>query len=112
MGLITAVITLNNPRLPELLPVEVEALVDTGAVHLCIPEHLRIQLGLQAIDHKEATLADGSRILVPYVDPIEIRFKNRVGKKVSSPWSVVSREEAIRHSALSILHSTFSTAIK
>lgn len=25
------------------------------------------------------TLADGSRRLVPYVGPVEIRFKNRVG---------------------------------
>ncbi len=31
------------------------------------------------IDKKEATLADGSKKLVSYVGPIEIRFKNRVG---------------------------------
>lgn len=31
------------------------------------------------IDKKEVTLADGSRKAVPYVGPIEIRFKNRVG---------------------------------
>lgn len=101
MGLITATITLSNPRLPELLPVKVEALVDTGVVHRCIPEHLRIQLGLQT---KEAVLADGSRILVPYVGPIEIRFKNRVGKKVSSPWSVGKRLFDIRHFPFSIRH--------
>ena len=70
---------LKNPRLPELEPVPVNALVDTGAVHLCIPEHVRIQLKLEAIDQKEVTLADGSRKLVPYVGPIEIRFKNRTG---------------------------------
>ena len=34
---------------------------------------------LDEIDKKEATLADDSRTLVPYVGPIEIRFKNRVG---------------------------------
>jgi hypothetical protein len=28
---------------------------------------------------KEVILADGSRKLVPYVGPIELRFKNRVG---------------------------------
>jgi hypothetical protein len=27
----------------------------------------------------EVTLADGSKKLVPYVGPVEIRFKNRVG---------------------------------
>jgi hypothetical protein len=48
-------------------------------VHLCIPEHVQIQLKLEAIDNKEVTLADGSKKLVPYVGPIELRFKNRVG---------------------------------
>ena len=58
---------------------EVVALADSGAVHLCIPEHIQIQLKLEAIDNKEVTLADGSKKLVPYVGPIELRFKNRVG---------------------------------
>ena len=79
MGLVNGHLILKNPRLPELEPVPVNALVDTGAVHLCIPEHVRIQLKLDAIDQKEVTLADGSRKLVPYVGPIEIRFKNRTG---------------------------------
>jgi len=74
-----AKVVLKNPRKPELEPIEVEALTDSGAVHLCIPEHIRIQLGLEEIDKKEVTLADGSQKLVPYVGPIEIRFKNRAG---------------------------------
>lgn len=79
MGLTNANIQLRNPRLPELEPVEVDALADTGAVHLCIPSHIQIQLKLEEIDKKEVTLADGSRKLVPYVGPIELRYKNRVG---------------------------------
>jgi clan AA aspartic protease len=79
MGLVSARIVLRNPRRPELAPVEVDALADSGSVHLCIPDHIRIQLELDEIDKKEATLADDSRKLVPYVGPIEIRFKNRVG---------------------------------
>jgi clan AA aspartic protease len=79
MGLTNAQIILRNPRLPELAPVEINALADTGAVHLCIPEHVQIQLKLEEIDKKEVTLADGSRTLVPYVGPIELRYKNRVG---------------------------------
>jgi clan AA aspartic protease len=79
MGLTNAHIILRNPRLPELGPVEINALADTGAVHLCIPEHVQIQLKLEEIDKKEVTLADGSRTLVPYVGPIELRYKNRVG---------------------------------
>jgi clan AA aspartic protease len=79
MGLVNARIILRNPRKPELAPVEVEALADCGSVHLCIPDHVRIQLELEEIDKKEATLADDSRQLVSYVGPIEVRFRNRVG---------------------------------
>ena len=79
MGLVNGQFLLKNPRLPDLDPVQVNALVDTGAVHLCIPDHVRIQLKLETIEEKEVTLADGRRKLVPYVGPIEIRFKNRIG---------------------------------
>jgi len=79
MGLVNGHLQLKNPRLADLAAVEVTALVDTGALHLCIPEHVRIQLKLEAIDQKEVTLADGSKQLVPYVGPIEIKFKNRTG---------------------------------
>ena len=79
MGLVHSEIQLRNPRLADVEPVRTTAMADSGAVHLCIPEHLRLQLKLDAIDDKEVTLADGSRKLVPYVGPIEIRFKNRIG---------------------------------
>ncbi len=79
MGLVFGKIQLRNPSKRELNPIEIEALADSGAVHLCIPEHIKIQLQLEEVDQKEVTLADGSRQLIPYVGPIEIRFKNRVG---------------------------------
>ncbi len=79
MGLVNAKIILRNPREKKLKVLEEDALVDSGAVHLCIPEHIKIQLKLEEIDRKEVTLADGSKKLVPYVGPIEIRYKNRVG---------------------------------
>jgi clan AA aspartic protease len=79
MGLTYAMIALANPRNPALKPIEVEALADTGAVYLCIPEHVRAQLQLEEQSQKEVTTADGSKHLAPYVGPVEIRFKNRVG---------------------------------
>ena len=79
MGLVNGNLSLRNPRLPDLEPVDVTALVDSGSIHLCIPEHIQLQLQLDPIDNKEVTLADGSKKLVPYVGPIELRFKNRVG---------------------------------
>ncbi len=79
MGLVLAMITLRNPRYPDQEPLEVEALADTGSIHMCIPEHVAIQLRLEKYGEKEVTIADGTKRLVPYVGPLEIHFKNRVG---------------------------------
>ena len=78
MGLVTAMLTLRNPRRTDIDQIETEALVDTGSVHLIIPDHTRLQLALGEEGKKEVTLADGSKRMVPYVGPIEARFKNRV----------------------------------
>ena len=79
MGHAFAMITLRNPRYPDLPPVEVEALADTGATFLCVPADVAEALRLENIDgRKEAVLADGRRQSVPYVGPLEIRFKGRV----------------------------------
>ena len=79
MGLTNAKIQLRNPRRPELETVEMDALADTGATHMCIPLHVQMRLRLDEADAKEVTLADGSRQLVPYVGPIELRYGNRIG---------------------------------
>jgi len=79
MGLVHAKLCISNPRLPNIQAIEVEALADTGAIMLCIPEHICFQLQLEERDKKEVVLADGSRQLVPYVGPVELRFKNRTG---------------------------------
>lgn len=79
MGLAYARVKLANPRLPDLASVEIDALADTGSVHLCIPEHIAIQLKLEEADRREVTLADGSRRLVSYVGPLLISVANRSG---------------------------------
>lgn len=79
MGLTMATITLTNPRKPHLKSIEIEALADTGAVHLCIPEPIAQQLQLDEVDQKIITLADGSTQTVPYVGPLQITFENRIG---------------------------------
>lgn len=77
MGLIRGCVQLLNPSRPDLHPIEVSALADTGAVHLCIPEHLAIQLQVEPLEQREVVLADGRRRTVAYVGPIEVRFQNR-----------------------------------
>ena len=79
MGLIHAEVTLSNPRRPDgaLAPMTVRALVDTGAVNLCIPAHVALQLELDELERREVTTADGKATLVPYVGPVQVRFENR-----------------------------------
>src|SRR4029077_16062681 len=77
MGLTRAQFTLKSPRKPDLQPVEVDALADTGSNYLCIPAHIQIQFGLEEMMPREVTLADGRKQVVPYVGPVEVRFKNR-----------------------------------
>jgi len=52
MGLVNGVVTLRNPRRTDLKEVEVVALADSGSVHLCITEHVRIQLELETIRNR------------------------------------------------------------
>lgn len=77
MGYVHSEITLKNPRLSDLKPVLVNALVDTEALMLCIPEHVALQLQLETNNQREVTVADGRKQLVPYVGPIEVVFENR-----------------------------------
>ena len=77
MGFTRTALILTNPVKKDLAPIEVQALADTGAMHLCIPEHVAIQLGLTEQEKREVTLADGSKRLIAYVGPIEVRFGNR-----------------------------------
>ncbi len=77
MGLINAEIELSNPRVHNIKSIKVKSLVDTGALHLCIPEHVAIQLELDELYKREVTTADGKKHLVPYVGPLSIKFENR-----------------------------------
>ena len=77
MGLIYTKIALSNPLNGSMKPMEISSLVDTGALHLCIPEHVAIQLQLKELEKREVTIADGSKKLCAYVGPIRIQFENR-----------------------------------
>ena len=77
MGMIRAEIRLSNPTKPDLKPLTVEALVDTDAMTICIPEHVAVQLGLETIETREVTTADERSHVVPYVGPLCIQFENR-----------------------------------
>ena len=78
MGHVYADIELANARRPDLTPVRVCALADTGALLLCIPEQVAVQLTLETESTREVAVADGRRVSVPYVGPLEVTFGNRI----------------------------------
>lgn len=78
MGHLFVDITLSNPRKPELHSITLQALADTGALMLCIPEHVALQLDLQTESLREVTVADGRSMRVPYVGPLKVTFENRL----------------------------------
>jgi len=77
VGIVYTEIQLSNPVQAELKAIKVNALVDSGALHLYIPNHLALQLKLTTIEDREVTLADGSRRLIPYTGPVKVNFANR-----------------------------------
>ena len=77
MGLMHASIELANARDDERRPITVEALVDSGALHLCIPRTVAQQLSLPVLDRRTVSIADGSPHSVDYVGPVKVRFANR-----------------------------------
>ncbi len=56
---------------------KVNSLVDSGAYMLVIPEHVKLQLGLEVVEQREVELADGKTNLRDVACPVEIRFANR-----------------------------------
>jgi clan AA aspartic protease len=77
MGHVFASIELSNPRQPNFLPMPVQALVDTGALMLCIPEQIANQLNLKPESMRAVSLADGRSANVSYVGPIKVTFGQR-----------------------------------
>ena len=77
MGLVYSKIKLSNPRKPDLRPIEVTSLVDSGAIHLCIPESIAFQLELETQEFRNVQTADEKIHSLPYVGPIRVDFENR-----------------------------------
>jgi clan AA aspartic protease len=77
MGLVKVDVSLSSPKKPKLKSVQTQASVDTGAITLCIPEHVRIQLDLQELERREVTIANGKKEVVPYVGPVKITCLGR-----------------------------------
>ena len=56
---------------------QVNALVDTGALMLCINENIQEQLQFPVHEKRKAETADGRIVECEVVGNVEVRFKNR-----------------------------------
>ena len=77
MGIVYTDLRLANHSRDELEEINVTALVDSGALHLCIPEHIAVQLQLKSLQSREVQTANGKSHLVDYVAPIRISLLGR-----------------------------------
>ena len=77
MGVFRIDIRLSNPTQDRIDEIDAKALVDTGAMHLCIPETLRRQLKLEGATTRLVRIANGETIDVPYVGPVKIGMMGR-----------------------------------
>lgn len=77
MGLVYQHIRLANAARPEIEEVDAKALVDSGAVDLCISPLIARQLKLQPVEQRTVTYADGRRDVVDYVGPVLVEVFGR-----------------------------------
>lgn len=78
MGIVTCPVRLYNEGRADAEELDAKALVDTGAMNLCIPELRARQLKLEKRGEREVILADGSRKLVPYVSGVRVETQGRM----------------------------------
>ena len=77
MGIIFQTIRLANFGRDDLEEIDANALVDSGAAELCIPQHIANQLRLKQIEQREVRIANGDRVLVPYVGGVRVEVFGR-----------------------------------
>jgi len=89
MGLTMVKISLSNLRdihraeegiipLASVRTLEIEALADTGAISLAIPEEVAEALGARVISHDRVRVADGRSLEVPIVGGLRVEILGRV----------------------------------
>jgi clan AA aspartic protease len=61
MGITFTKAKISNPRQPRRAVVEIEFLIDTGAIYSVLPGTVARKLALAKLDREEFTLADGTR---------------------------------------------------
>ena len=88
MGLVYGEITLKNAgdvsnarrgliKAVEIRQTRISAMVDTGSGMLVINEAIRLQLGLDVVGERSATLANEAKEMYRITEPVEVHWNNR-----------------------------------
>ncbi len=62
VGITFTRVQVGNPERPDLPPVEIELLVDTGAIYSVVPSSILEALAIHRLERQEFTLADGTHV--------------------------------------------------
>jgi len=77
MGIVRQHIRLSNFARPDIEEVDAHALVDSGAMELCIPPLVARQLQLTKVEDRKVKLANGQVEVVSYVAPVRVEAFGR-----------------------------------
>jgi clan AA aspartic protease len=77
MGIVYADLRLANDAREDLEEIDASAVVDKGALHLCIPEHVAMQLQLKTRSQREVQTADRKSHKVDFVSLVRISKLDR-----------------------------------
>ncbi len=62
----------------EIRSLEINCMVDTGAMTMIINEEIRVALGLSIIGERLSQMADGRKMVLPLAGPIDIWYEDRL----------------------------------
>ena len=77
MGVVYQHVRLANFGRDDVEEIDANALVDSGAMELCIPAYVAKQLDLKVIEQRKVSIADGSQVLVDFVGPVRTEVFGR-----------------------------------
>lgn len=77
MGIIYQPIRLSNFGREDIEEMDANALVDSGAAELCIPQRVADRLKLTVLEERKVRIANGEQVIVPYVGGVRIEVFGR-----------------------------------
>ncbi len=97
-------VKLSNPRRPDLAAIEIELLVDSGALYSVVSASVLEALGIVRLEHQEFTLADGSHRSYDVGEAFfEVGARGRTSQVVFAPEDVTPLLGALALESLGLM---------